>query len=202
MENLRQETVDTYNHSARAFADYYKERGPRVTYINKAFEFAGNPGHAKVVEIGCGYGRDAEAIVARGASYLGIDMAEEFIKMARKNVPEANFEVADAATFEYPPDLDIVFAFASLLHMDRVEVKTVLEKVQKALNPGGVFYISLKWQPRYEKKVQRDQFGTRIFYFYNAELIQELAGDAYETAATWRETHRGADWFEIALKKL
>jgi predicted TPR repeat methyltransferase len=202
MENLRQETIDTYNQSAVALAEYFRGIGPRVKYIDTAFRLADNPTAAQVVEIGCGDGRDARDIVGKSDRYLGIDISRELVRLAEEHVPEGAFEVADAVKFEYPENLDVVFAFASLLHMDKTEVRTVLGKVHAALKPGGIFYISLKWMPEYSEQVKKDQFGTRLFYFYNAELIQELASDAYETAATWREVIGHTDWFEIALKKL
>lgn len=201
MTNLRQQTIDTYNKSARELAEYFRGIGPRVEHIDAAFELAGSPQSARFVEIGCGDGRDAREIVKRGGWYLGFDISEELIKIAKTYVPEGQFEVADAATFEFPKNLDVVFAFASLLHLNRDEVKDVLARAYGALKPGGVFFISLKYRPQYMQEVKEDQYGTRLFYFYNADIIAELAGDGYEVAKTWREIHGHTEWFEIALKK-
>lgn len=201
MTNLRQQTIDTYNKSAKELAEYFRGIGPRVEHIETAFELAGSPQSARSVEIGCGDGRDAKEIVKRADWYLGFDISEELIKIAKTYVPEGQFEVADAATFEFPKNLDVVFAFASLLHLNRDEVKDVLARAYEALKPGGVFFISLKYRPQYVQEVKEDQYGTRLFYFYNADIIAELAGDGYEVAKTWREIHGHTEWFEIALKK-
>lgn len=200
MDNLRQQTIDTYNDSAKELAEYFRGIGPRVKYIDMAFELAGNPQSARCVEIGCGDGRDAKEIVKRAGWYLGFDISRELIKLAKAHVPEGEFEVADAATFEFPANLDIVFAFASVLHLNSNEVKNVLARVHASLKPGGVFYISLKYRPNYVQEVKEDQYGKRLFYFYNADIIAELAGKDYEVAKTWREVHGHTDWFEIALK--
>ncbi|HSX36987.1 MAG TPA: class I SAM-dependent methyltransferase [Patescibacteria group bacterium] len=202
MKDWRQATTDTYDKSAKELAEYFRGIGPRVKYIDFAFQAAGNPAKARVVEIGCGDGRDAKEIIKRSSWYLGFDISRELIKLARQHVPEAKFEVADAATFNYPKDLDVVFAFASLLHLDNKELQTVLQKVLGALKPGGVFYISLKYQSEYTKEVKKDRFGERLFYFYNEGLIQELAGSGYETVKAWRETIGHTEWFELALRKV
>lgn len=201
MADLRQETIDTYNKSAKELAEYFRGIGPRVKYIDFAFELAGNPDNANVIEIGCGDGRDAKEIIKKTHSYIGFDISEELIKLAKKHVPTAEFVVADAVTFEYPEDLDIVFTFASLLHLNKEEVKMVFTKVNKALKPGGIFYISLKWSPRYRKTVKEDEHGKRLFYLYNAKIIKSLAGAGYKLEDTWREVRGHTDWFEIALRK-
>ena len=201
MTDLRQQTIDTYNNSAKELAEYFRGIGPRQKYIDFAFEAAGNPGPARVLEIGCGDGRDAEAIIKKAAWYLGIDISEVLIKLARQKVSQAHFEVADASTFNYPPDLDIVFAFASLLHLNQSQVSRVFQKVERSLRPGGVFYISLKWAPKYTEMIKEDKFGTRLFYFYNAELLQKLAGPHYEIVKAWKETIGHTEWLELALRK-
>ncbi len=202
MRSTRQETIDTYNKSARELAEYFNGIGPRVKYIEKAFELAGNPVHPRVVEIGCGNGRDAKEIIHRSTYYQGSDISEEFIKLAQDNIPEADFIVADAVTIRFPENLDIVFAFASLLHLDKSEVRTVLQNAAKALRQGGIFYASLKYRPEYAEEIKEDRFGQRQFYFYNADVIAELAGEQYKVASTWREVIGHTDWFEIALERV
>ena len=199
MGDLRQETVDTYNKSAKELAEYFRGIGPRVKYMDMAFDAVGNPESAKVLEIGCGDGRDAKALVER-AEYTGFDISEELIKLARAHVSNATFEVADAATYSYPQDLDIVFAFASLLHLNKEELGTVLRRVHEALKSGGIFYISLKWAPEYTETIKEDKFGRRLFYLYNSDVIQELASDDYEIVTTFREVHGHTDWVEIILR--
>lgn len=198
---LRQQTIDTYNQSAKELAEYFRGIGSRKKYVDLAFKAANNPKNARVLEIGCCDGRDANYISQKADWYLGIDVSEELIKLAKQQVPAANFKVADAAGFEYPANLDLVFAFASLLHLNKQEVKTVLDKVHESLNPDGVFYISLKYMPQYTEQIKKDQFGTRLFYFYNARIIEQLAGAKYGLIKTWRETKGHTEWFEIALRK-
>lgn len=201
MNDWRQKNIDTYNKSAKELAKYFRGIGPRIKYINFAFQAAGNPEKARVMEIGCGDGRDAKEIVKRADWYLGFDISVKLIKLAREHVSEAEFVVADAAKFDYPQDLDIIFAFASLLHLDKEETRTVLRKAHDALKPGGIFYISLKYRPEYQKEIKKDRFGERLFYFYNPELISELAGNGYEMVKTWNETIGHTEWFELALRR-
>ena len=202
MADWRQETVDTYNKHAKEFAVYFQGIGSRVKDIEKTFELAGNPKNAKVVEIGCANGRDAKEITKRTKNYIGFDIAEEFIKLARTNLPGVSFEVGDAVIYNYPQNLDIVFAFASLLHLDKEEIKQVLQKVHASLKLGGIFFISLKRAPEYREYVKETKQGRRMFYYYNAAIITELAGKDYEVVYKQESQLDETDWLELALKKL
>lgn len=202
MNSLRQTTIDTYNNSAAELAEYFRGIGPRERYITTAFELVGNPPEANVLEIGCGDGRDAKAICARTPNYLGIDASSELIELAREHVPEGRFEVADAAKYDYPENLDIVFAFASFLHLNKSELRTVFDGLAKALRPQGIVYISSKYRPHYEREIKDDRFGRRQFYFYNSEIMRGLAGPGFKIARRWREVHGNTDWFELALRRI
>lgn len=200
-QDLRQATIDTYNKSAEALAEYFRGIGPRARDIDLAIELAGNVRNPKIVEIGCGDGRDAREITSRTDWYLGFDIAQEMITLAEKHVPKGLFETAGAANFNYPPDVDIVFAFASLLHVSKEELVTVFEKVAGSLRQGGIFFISTKHAPDYRQVVQEDQFGRRLFYYYNEQLLKKIAGDNFETIYEKIETKGTTNWIELALKK-
>ena len=200
----KQVTVDTYNKSAKELAEYFRGIGSRVRDIDLAIRLSDKLDNPFVVEIGCGDGRDAKEIIKRTNNYIGFDISKELIKLAKKYVPKAYFEVADAINYKYPNNIDVVFAFASLLHLDKKEVKNVLEKVHTALRLGGIFYISLKLRTEYYEEIKEDKYGKRMFYYYNPEIITNLAGVGYEIVRNSKSSVDGSTskWFEIALRKV
>ena len=54
-------------------------------------------GSGKVLELGCGNGRDVQYIVSKVGidNYIGIDASSGLIALARKKVPKAVFHVKD-----------------------------------------------------------------------------------------------------------
>jgi hypothetical protein len=56
-------TIATYDNSAQELAAYFAGIGSRLDIIQEALQLAGKPHEAKVVEVGCGDGRDAEDII-------------------------------------------------------------------------------------------------------------------------------------------
>jgi SAM-dependent methyltransferase len=203
MERFRQQTIDTYDLSAEALAEKFRGIGPRILHIEQALHLAGEPAHARVLEIGCGDGRDAKEIIKRVDWYKGIDPSKGMIRLAMAHVqsPGAHFEVADPLLSEFPSNLDVIYAFASILHMSKEENALIMEKAADALRPGGIYYISTKERAQYESELQTDEFGTRLFYYYTPEVICELAGSNFELAALSRSQVGPTAWIEMALQK-
>jgi len=196
--DLKKQTVETYNKSVSALAKKFANFGPRVPDIEKGFSYISKE-NPNVLEIGCGYGREAKEILKHTNRYLGMDISEEMIKMAREQVLEGNFIVADIEDYIFPKDLDIIFSFASLLHSDKEHLKLILERAYESLNENGIFYISLK-HDTYHSETQKDEFGTRTYYFYTPEDIKEL-NSKYKVVYEDTHEHKGQDWFLIVLKK-
>ena len=137
--NWNSKTIETYDESAEALAGYFKGIGPRVYDIELALKLANMITSARAVEIGCGDGRDATEIIKRVEWYEGFDPSEGLLKIARQKLPQASFVRADALIYNYPSNLDVIYAFASLLHVNKGDLKTVFEKAAKALRKGGIF---------------------------------------------------------------
>lgn len=194
--------IDTYNKSAAQLAEYFKGIGPRVRDIEKGLSLAGSPSKISVVEIGCGDGRDAQEIIKRVVSYIGVDPSDKLLEIARKNIPNGNFVCADALAFDYPKNIDIIFAFASLLHVSKLELPLVFKKIHEALRTGGILYLSLKERDHYEEELKNDEYGSRMFYYYNIEVIKKLAGEKFEETYQDHQTIGSTNWFTLALRKI
>lgn len=202
-KNIKQTTIDTYNNSAKELAEYFRGIGSRTKDVELAIKLSGSSSPA-VLEIGCGDGRDAKEIIKRAGSYVGFDISKGLINIAKEFLPDAKFILSDALDFDYGrEEYDIVFAFASLLHLSIDEVQEVFLKVHEGLKSNGVFSISLKLAKVYEEKIKKDKFGTRIFYYYNPEVIRKIAGQKFEVINVGGgfKTVGNTEWFEMVLRK-
>lgn len=197
------ETLQAYNTYAREYAAYFKGIGSRVTDIERALNLAGKTdGTADVLEIGCGDGRDAEEIVKRVKTYKGIDYSTGLIQLAKEEMPNTDFEVHDMRTYDYSTEsYDVVFAFASLLHLSKQDIALVMQAVAKSLKVGGVLYISLKNSSEYEEISKADKYANRQFYLYNPEIIAHLSDGYLQVIDTTQSTIGSTQWFEMALQK-
>ncbi len=196
------QTIDTYNSSAEQLAQYFSGIGARTDDIDLAFKLADRGDEARVIEIGCGDGRDAEEIVERVQWYEGVDPSVGLLELARQRLPDTSFIEADALSYNYPENIDIIFAFASLLHVSKEDLPTVFDKSYQALSDGGIYYISLKERSEYAEEVKNDEYGERMFYYYNVELVKSLAGSGFESVYESHQTIGSTDWFTLALRKI
>ncbi|GJE13885.1 MULTISPECIES: class I SAM-dependent methyltransferase [Methylobacterium] len=75
-------------------ATMYQDRSPDLVTARDRHEksavlpLIGHGAGLRVLDIGCGVGRWADAFVGQAAAYLGIDFSEELIQIARRRVPE------------------------------------------------------------------------------------------------------------------
>ena len=198
---MHRKTRETYNKAAQPLSDHYDQIGPREGDINLAFTLAGNPENAVVLEIGCGNGRDARAILRRTPYYTGIDTSEAMITVARKRVPRGTFYIADAVEYNFSGSYDIVFAFAQFRHMDLEEATTVLSRIYHSLRPGGVVYISSNFAESYHHEQRKDAFGEREIYYYSPDILQKHAPPGFRKVQELYDTVDGYKWFELALQK-
>jgi SAM-dependent methyltransferase len=94
------------------------------------------------VDIGCGEGRLARDLKARGHRVVGIDGSPTLIAHARAADPEIEFHLADAAALPLDAAVaDLAVAFLSLQDMDRMP--RAIAEVARVLAPGGRFCFAI-----------------------------------------------------------
>lgn len=197
------QTIQTYDDSAEELAKYFAGNDWRLGDVKLALHFAGDPAKPKVVELGCGDGRDAEDILSLVDWYEGFDPSIRLIELARRRLPKAHFVCADALSYTYPHNLDAVYGFASFVHLNKDDFAAACKLIAASLKPGGVLFFSLKERDKYAEELVKDEFGERTFYYYSAPLVRELMGKDFEAAY---EDHRilkrkTSNWLVMALRK-
>jgi SAM-dependent methyltransferase len=204
-------TIATYNRTPALLAEHMSSMPSRVSEIDEALTLSGHNPYspvtptAKVIEIGCGAGRDARDIAVRSGSYLGIDPSEGLIDLARQANPGLDFVVADALSADFPENLDTAFAFASLLHVDKNTLAEVFDKTAGSLKTGGVIYATLKQKEKYEKVHYTDNFqgevGSRTFFGYDATTVLDAAGRNLRTEVLRARAINDIPWLTVILRK-
>jgi SAM-dependent methyltransferase len=203
MEDLEAVTIQTYDRSAAVLAEYFAGIGSRVDIIERGLQLAGSSRTARVVEVGCGDGRDAEDILPRVGWYEGFDPSIGLINLAHKRLPKARFVVADALSYKYPDNLDAVFGFASYLHLDRDDFTAACRLAWAALRDGGVVVVTLKERDSYQEELVMDEFGKRMFYYYDENTVRACAETGFEVIVIEHQvlTRKTAKWLLVILRK-
>ncbi len=155
---------------------------------------------ARVLDAGCGSGRDAKAFSERGFRVSAFDASPELAERASSH---CGFAV-DVRTFQ---DVDEVHAYdgiwccASLLHVEPSEMPGVLARLWTALTPGGVLYASFK-----SGRGSRLHGGRRFTDADESQVVDWLANlPAVEQSEIWTTDDQRPDrpekWTNVLVKK-
>jgi SAM-dependent methyltransferase len=96
----------------------------------------------RILDFGCGPGRDLRTFAALGHQPVGLDGCPRFVEMARA---DSGCEVwlQDFLALDLPSaHFDGIFANASLFHVPDQQLPQVLGQLHAALKPGGVLFSS------------------------------------------------------------
>jgi SAM-dependent methyltransferase len=94
------------------------------------------PAGRATLEVGCGEGRVARDLAARGHHVTGIDSSPTLLRAAREADPDGRYELADAATLPFEDDsFDLIVAYNAL--MDVEDMPGSVREAARVLAPGG-----------------------------------------------------------------
>ena len=101
------------------------------------------PPGGRLLDAGCGPGRDSLAFLARGYDVTAMDASITMVEVARRQLgqPVLHLRHEDIA---YDREFDGIWANATLLHVSHSDLPEVLARYRKALVPDGVMFASFK----------------------------------------------------------
>lgn len=160
------------------------------------------PGGGRILDAGCGSGRDSLAFLRMGYDVTAFDGSEALAKMASDltGLPVVQMLFQEIS---FEEEFDGIWACASLLHVPKSEIHDVFRRFTRALKPGGHWYISFKYG---EGELAADD---RLFNNYTprslGELIAEfpqLAIDQVWSSPDLRLGREDENWLNAIVHKI
>jgi SAM-dependent methyltransferase len=111
---------------------------------------ARDTGGSRVLDAGCGTGRVAIELAARGLSVIGMDLDEDMLATARTKAPELQWIRADLAdaSVHLTSEFDVVaLAGNVMIFVDTGTEGRVLEQLSSVLAPAGLLVAGFSLQP-------------------------------------------------------
>ena len=117
------------------FADMEETRKRFTDYLSD---------HAAILDLGCGSGRDTRAFMDAGFRVDAMDGSEDMCARASEYTGIAVKHMA-FDELEAIEQYDGIWACASLLHLPKNELASVLRRIENGLRENGVLYASFKY---------------------------------------------------------
>ncbi len=179
---LIEKTKEAYNKIAEDFYRTRQHNWPEFEYFKNFFREG-----QKVLDFGCGNGRFYFLIKDKNIDYYGLDLSENLLSFAKKNVKEGHFVLL-------PPDLkipfeddffDIIVCLATFHHIPSKFLREqLLQEFFRVLKPGGLLILSV-WDFYHGKN--RKYLIKGIFEFLKNRIFRlKPSLDFKDTFVPWK----------------
>lgn len=174
LDEIAARTLGHYEANAERFWEGTRDHDVTQNYAAMLDALGNRPG-LRILDFGCGPGRDLAALRAMGHEPTGLDGCEAFVAMARAHSGAA---VLHQSFFDLDLPLehfDAIFANASLFHVPRALLSEVLAKLRQCLRSNGVLFCS---NPRSFTRDGEGWSGARYGSHLTIETWTKVIADA------------------------
>ena len=144
---------------------------------------------ARVLDAGCGPGRDAAWLAEQGYAAMGVDLSGGMLREGRARGVTVPLIQADIGHLPFEQgSFDGVWACASLLHIPRSRLPKVLQELARVVHPG-LFYAAVKGGSGHEWIESAG--GRHLFVYWRlSELRMAISGAGFEVLGCWETADR------------
>ena len=189
-------TIDYYNKRAKEY--YERTVGVDMSHLCEKFlNYIKDGGH--ILDLGCGSGRDSLYFIEQGYKVTPIDGSLEMVKFSSRLLGQKVLHMK-FSELNFNKEFNGIWACASLLHVSKENIYSVIRKLLKALKEDGIIYISFKYGKGEEK------IKERLFSYYTKGEIKKLIArfSRLEIVEVWRtadQEKRKKDWLNVLVRK-
>ena len=199
-KNAVDTTIQYYEEHAEEFAantlkaDMESIRSRFLAYLSTG---------CRILDFGCGTGRDSKAFLDLGYDVTAIDGSEALCRIAR-SLTGLPVRCLDFRGYK-PEEGEVyegIWACASLLHLQKNELLPVMNVLSQALIPGGAFYVSFKYGTFEGERNGRHFTDFTIEEFREfIKSIPELSIAEYWITGDVRPGRGDERWLNIVLQR-
>jgi ubiquinone/menaquinone biosynthesis C-methylase UbiE len=168
-------TAEYYDRIYAQFKDYNGEAEKIRAIIQKE-----NPEAETILDVACGTGKHARILHEKfGYKITGVDLDENFVRLAQKNFPEGKFYQADMRDFSLDEQFDVVMClFSSIGYVKETEdvIKT-LQCFKRHLKKDGILIVEPWLTP---EKFTAGRFSLNTVDDEDLKIARMTYGEKFE----------------------
>jgi 2-polyprenyl-3-methyl-5-hydroxy-6-metoxy-1,4-benzoquinol methylase len=184
------ETFETWN----KLAQLYQDKFMHLALYNETYDYicrAIQEPKARVLELGCGPGNITKYLLTKQPDWdiLGLDISPNMIDLARRNNPEAKFEVMDVRDISsLKAQYDGIVCGFCLPYLAPEDGHKLILDCANLLHDQGILYLSFVEGDPANATCQVGSSGDKVYFlFYTLEnLRQQLTKYNFEELATYK----------------
>jgi SAM-dependent methyltransferase len=167
------ETIAYYSRNAHTVAERYESV---VSGLSESFGEAFKP-QSKLLDIGCGSGRDLALLTSLGHECFGVDATPEFVALSQSLHPKLNGKVLHAALPNFEPpfggEFDGVLCSAVLMHIVESELVPAALSIKRCLKNHGRLLYSVP-SKRLDVLTENRDANGRLFVPDRSDRLQNI----------------------------
>ncbi len=173
---------DSYNKIASHYSEN-RDQFKNDKYLFKLTELLNT--ESIILDVGCGSGKPIDQfLINNGFKVIGLDISEEQITLAKKNVPQAQFKVQDMMELEENEySVEAVVSFYAIFHTPREQHLDLLKKFYSYLKEDGMMLVTMgssDWEG-----TEDDFHGAQMYWSHfgkdkNRKLVEEAGFEIIE----------------------
>jgi len=190
-------SVKTYDYCAAVYEQRFMDTSP---YQARVDEFCNHltSSRSKIVDLGCGPGNYSKYIFEnKGFKNIhGVDLSEEMIKRAKKNVPSASFQVSDVRKLALPINsYHGVFSSFCIPYLSYHETEKLIVDVVNILKSSGIFYVSCMEGTKsgFEQTSFSGEMPVFIYYYTEEFLVGTMEERGFQILSVNRQPYLEKD---------
>ena len=201
MRVITQQVRQAYDHIAPIYEQHNSGSLPsRLQHLaNLIIEQLGPS--TDLLDIGCGTGRDMALFEQHGLHVTGVDIAANMLRFAKQRTAGHLIQSTMQQLPFHSACFDGAWCCASLLHIPKLEVPTVLQEIRRVVRHQGVVMVSVQegdgeqWNGGYVDGV------SRFFARYQAdELLTLIQANGLSITDYAREPGERRNWLTLLCR--
>ena len=139
------QTIDAYERSAKeCIARWNRRRHRRPLLLLEWLQCL--PTGGRLLDLGCGGGKDAGDLDRRGYGVVGVDRTNALLSAGRRQYPSLPLIRADLRDLPFQArSFDGLWAAASLMHLPKPVARRILADLYRLVRPGGFFAATVTY---------------------------------------------------------
>ncbi len=160
---MADKTISYYTNHVKELVDRYESADVSNLHALLLSSFQGG---SRLLELGCGSGRDAAFMLSNGFDVIASDAVQEMIDAAaacHKSLSGRLYRIClPRDLIPFPGPFDGVYAIATFMHLTRPGIQEVFSRISRIVVPGGRLFFSV---PLCRDDVREDELdaGGRLF---------------------------------------